>query len=347
VIGQPNFAPSTTTTASANELSSPGHFVFDSSGNLWVNDFGHNRVLEFHPPFHTGMSAALVIGQGDFISSSQGVSQNKINHPAGLAFDSLNNLWVLDGGNNRVLKFRPPFSNGMNASLVIGQPDFQSSSFSTTQSGLSSGGGLTAYGVSAVCVCGDSSDLAFDHSGNLWVGDAANERILEFEPPFSTGMDASLVIGQTGFTSQDIAFNTIACYYSPYALVAFDSTGNLWASFNCRLLEFQPPFMNDIQPTFELGQPDFTSFAWEGGPNGLPSPGKASFDTSGNLWVPDYVTNRVLEFAAAGSMPVTATSWLPNYGQLELIAIVVAVLAVGSLAGASVRIKRSKSEFTP
>jgi sugar lactone lactonase YvrE len=341
VIGQPDFTTVTTTSETANELLLPGLFVFDSSGNLWVNDFGHNRVLEFEPPFHTDMSASLVIGQKNFTSGSPGLSPNKINHPAGLAFDSSNNLWLLDEGNTRVLEFRPPFTNGMNASLVIGQHNFQTSGYSTTQSGLSSG-----------CVvvpneCRFSfSDLTFDHSGNLWVGDAGNERILEFEPPFSNGMDASLVIGQASFNSQDIAFNSAACASGQYAVLAYDGTGDLWASINCRLLEFQPPFMNDMQPSFELGQPDFTSLVWVGGPNGLAIPGKISFDASGNLWVPDYLTNRVLEFAAAGSMPLTPASWLQNYGELELIGIVGVLLVVGSMAAVSVRIKRSTNKLT-
>ena len=37
---------------------------------------------------------------------------------------------------------------------------------------------------------------AFDGSGNLWVADAFNQRVLEYTPPFSNGMAASLELGQ-------------------------------------------------------------------------------------------------------------------------------------------------------
>ena len=90
----------------------------------------------------------------------------------GLAFDSSGNLWVSDNSNNRVLEFRPPFSMGMNASLVIGQPDFETGRASISQSGFLNG----------------LATLVIDPSGNIWVGDKS--RVLEFRAPFSTGMNA-------------------------------------------------------------------------------------------------------------------------------------------------------------
>jgi hypothetical protein len=62
------------------------------------------------------------------------------------------------------------FTDGQSASLVIGQKDFTSSSVGLSQSGLSG----PNYAV-------------IDSSGNLWVGDYLNSRVLEFKPPFSIG----------------------------------------------------------------------------------------------------------------------------------------------------------------
>jgi len=44
--------------------------------------------------------------------------------PIAVSFDSGGNLFVVDALNNRALEFEPPFSNGMDASVVFGQPDF-------------------------------------------------------------------------------------------------------------------------------------------------------------------------------------------------------------------------------
>jgi len=39
--------------------------------------------------------------------------------------------------------------------------------------------------------------MAFDTSGNLWVNEAFNNRVLEFSPPFSNAELASVDLGQT------------------------------------------------------------------------------------------------------------------------------------------------------
>jgi DNA-binding transcriptional ArsR family regulator len=70
------------------------------------------------------------------------------------------------------------FADGQSASLVLGQEDFTSYAASSSQSGVQA-----------------PTQVLFDSSGNLWVVDSANYRILEFRPPFSGGMSASVTIG--------------------------------------------------------------------------------------------------------------------------------------------------------
>jgi len=52
-----------------------------------------------------------------------------------------------------------------------------------------------------------------------------------------------------------------------------------------------------------IGQPDFTSAAFQTTQNGLNLPVGTVFDSSGNLWVVDGANSRVLEYAAA--LPTT------------------------------------------
>ena len=220
VLGQ-NDLTSSAPEAPPTGLTAPSAVAFDSSGNLWVADWGNSRVLEFKAPFTTGEAASLVIGQTDFASSGSAITSTGLFYPSGLAFDSSGNLWVVDSDDCRVLEFTAPFTIGEAASLVIGQTDFTSSGCETTSTGL-------RY----------PSGLAFDPSGNLWVVDSGNNRILEFTAPFTTGKAASLVIGQTDFTSGGWA-TTSTGLTGPIGL-AFDS-GNLWVadSSNNRVLEYQ------------------------------------------------------------------------------------------------------------
>src|SRR5439155_21816646 len=109
----------------------------------------------------------------------------------GIAFDSSGNLWVSDTSNNRVLKYTAPFTtNGKAASLVIGQSLF------TTKAAPNP---PTASSLSG------QTGIAFDSSGTLWVSDTSNNRALKYNTPFTTGEAASLVIGQSGFTSKSAA----------------------------------------------------------------------------------------------------------------------------------------------
>ncbi len=314
VIGQPNFtsnAPATSQSGlDATNTLTILHFGFDSLGNLWVADIDNNRVLEFKPPLSNGMAASLVIGQKSFTTAIAGGSNNGLRAPDGLAFDHSDNLWVIDQSNHRILEFRPPFSSGMSASLVIGQPDLQTTSDqrSLTRSGLSGK---------------DGSDLTFDSSGNLWVGDGGNNRVLEFSPPFTNGMNASLVIGQKSYTTSKASTTQNGLRIQPdgYEGVAFDPTGNLWVGdfSNNRILEFVPPFSTGMSASLVIGQQDFTTGTSATTQNGLSGPTGLVFDSSGSLWVPDVYNNRVLEF--------TLTP-IPEFPTASLAIIALASLAV-------------------
>lgn len=157
-------------------------------------DAGNDRVLEFNPPFVTGMSASLELGFPSQVGMSSPTPfadgwtcppNAYLCGPAGLAFESQGDLWVSDSGNNRVLEFLPPFTSGMAASLVIGQPDATGRNPQPT----------------AANSLNDPSDLTFDASGDLIVADVLNNRILIFLPPFSNGMSASVVLGQTNMST--------------------------------------------------------------------------------------------------------------------------------------------------
>src|SRR5271165_4690011 len=169
VIGQSNFTSNSSGTTQSS-LFQPGGMSVDSSGNIWVADIQNNRILEFKSPFSAGESASLVLGESNFTTSVNPcyattlVNPSCLSIPESLTFDPSGNLWVADSGNGRILEFVAPFVNYENASVVIGQPNFSSSSGpspQTTQATLNL-----------------PSGIAFDSSSNLWVADSGNSRVL-------------------------------------------------------------------------------------------------------------------------------------------------------------------------
>ncbi len=302
VIGEPNFV-SATNEAAPNRLYHPFRMAFDSEGDLWVADENNNRVLEFKPPFTTGESASVEIGEANFTSIAYTASQDRLNEPVGLTFDQQGDLWVMDTLNNRILEFKPPFTDGMNASLELGQP---AGPDEFTSNSPSSGPGGFDFPV----------DAAFDSHGDLWVSDRVNNRILEFEPPFSNGMNASSVIGQLNTTYVSNYVVTSPSGLSGPNGIAFDAQGNLWVAdeTNNRILEFPASSLgtNDPSAVLEIGHPAgnsaFSSSAFATNRSGFAAPLSIAFDASGNLWVSDRANNRVLEFDAPFSDGMLASA---------------------------------------
>ena len=312
VIGQPDFTSSgpeldenENEIISASGLSSPYYVAFDSSGNLWVADRNNNRILRYSTPFTNGEAATLVIGQPDFISNGGGTTDSTLSSPQAITFDSSGNLWVVDRGNNRVLRFETP-SNGEAATLVIGQPNFESSDPNTG----GGGGAADADGLDFPL------GIAFDSSGNLWVTDRNNNRILRYSTPFANYEEASLVIGQRDFESSNSntdengeGDNISASGLDSPRGIAFDSSGNLWVvdRNNDRVLRFPVSSIENGDngdggaADLVIGQSDFTSNGEGTSASTFDGPYGIAFDSSGNLWVSDDDPNnndnsRVLRF---------------------------------------------------
>jgi len=296
VIGEPNltaFNPGATSTA----MVSPYDLAFDSSHNLWVVDEGANRILEYKAPLSTHEAASVVIGQSSFTSLASATTATGLSAPTGLAFGSSGNLWVSDSSNNRVLEYKAPLSTGEAASLVIGQSSFTASDNTVTNSSS----------------LNSPSGLAFDSSGNLWVADLLNGRVLEYMAPFSTHEAATLVIGAGSFTVSNDEV-TKAGLNAPNS-VAFDSSGDLWVADGHRVLEYATPLVTHEAAKLVIGQNTFTNSSTVTTSTGLNTPNGLAFDSSGNLWVGDKLNDRVLEYTApfstfeAASLVIGATNF--------------------------------------
>ena len=309
VLGQPNFTSTSSISPllNASKFYDPYDVAFDSSGNLWVVDSADSRVTEFTPPFTTGESASLVLGEPNFVTTygggGGGLNGTVLYVPQGIAFDSSGNLWVSDSGDNRIVEYTAPFSNGENASLVLGAPTLTTAEFSTQNA---SNTDLNA-----------PEGLAFDSSGNLWVADSGYYRVVEFKAPFSNGEAESVVIGQDNFTAKDFPNEpscpptcdqpTASTLYTPSA-VAFDSAGNLWVADrgDLRVSEFSAPFSNGEAASLWVGG-GCSIFGEVVAANCMGVIDYITFDHSGMLWVSDTANGRVLGFPSPQASGENAT----------------------------------------
>ena len=340
VIGQPDFYSTACNydTGGGNptandDLCYPNGVAVDPvSGDLYVADTNNNRVLEYNAPFAgcakfpcVGGAAKMVFGQGGDLTSNSanngGVSKYSLNSPFGVATDGNGDLYVADTNNNRVLEYSTPLTNvsGTTATMVFGQGT-SGTSFDSADCNNS--------GVNASSLC-EPSGVAVDASGDLYVADNGNSRVLEYNTPLtvtttsgSGDTTADLVFGQAG------SFSSIGCNFplragtptarnlcDPYG-VAVDSADNLWVADqgNNRVLEYNTPLTtHSVAADAVFGQDDsFTSSDCNlGGTSAsatsLCSPSGVAVDSSGNLYVADTTNNRVLKYQLITSMSVTAS----------------------------------------
>ena len=118
------------------ELNGPQGIALDLTVNpphLYVADTLNNRVLGWKSAttFNNGAFADIVIGQNDlFTTIGQGpgrsgstLQSSGLTAPMGLAVDANGSLYVIDAGNNRILRFPKPFAQtgGQLPDMVLGQ----------------------------------------------------------------------------------------------------------------------------------------------------------------------------------------------------------------------------------
>src|SRR5206468_2420614 len=161
--------------------------------------------------------------------------------------------------------------------------------------------------------------LAVDASGDLYVADADNNRVLVYNTPFDAASGkpgagdtiADFVYGQNGsFVTNGCNAPTpnAATLCNPQA-IAFDSAGNVYIadSTNNRVIEIDAPLAQSPATTRAFGQQgSFTSRICNGGgvidAGTLCNPTDVTLDLIGGLYIADANNDRVLHFnPVAGS----------------------------------------------
>lgn len=242
VLGQANFTATASGTTSTT-LNTPTAVAWDGA-NLWVADYGNNRVLRYTNPVSNGQAATLVLGQANFTTATSGSSSTKFDGPVHVLVKGTN-LFVTDSFNNRVLMWLTiPIATNTAAVRAVGQSNLTNNSSGTTSTTMT---GPNCAAVSS--------------TGRLVVADAGNNRVLIYAGiPTASGEAATNVVGQANFTSATSG-TTIATLTGPSG-VACSSTGVLAVADggnNRVLLWYETPTTDGSNAHAVLGQTDFTS----------------------------------------------------------------------------------------
>ncbi|MDD2698083.1 MAG: putative Ig domain-containing protein [Arcobacteraceae bacterium] len=194
--GTATFADGTGTSAS---FKNPNGVAIDSSGNIFVADYGNNKIRKITPQ---GV-VTTVAGSGTATFADGTGTTASFKNPNGVAIDSSGNIFVADTGNNKIRKITP---------------DGVVSTFA------GSGTATFADGTGTTASFKNPNGVAIDSSGNIFVADTGNNKIRKITPD---GV-VSTFAGSGTATFAD-GTGTSASFSSPNG-VAIDSSGNIFVA---------------------------------------------------------------------------------------------------------------------
>jgi sugar lactone lactonase YvrE len=251
------------------DLFRPMGCVIDPAlGYLYIADMTNNRVMRFNPGSAGGDNGVVVAG-----GNGAGAALNQLNTVVDVVLDASGNLYVADLENRRVLKF-PPGSTSSTMGVVV------------------AGGNGAGTALNQLQPHG----IHIDRSGNLYVADVANARILKFPPGSTSSTMGTIVAGGNGPGAGLNQFARARDVYVDglgYIYVADDNHGYVGTYNTNRILRFPPNSTSATQGVMLT--------------NGLDYPTLHVSD-SGHVFIPEYNKHRVLKLTASITDTFTATS---------------------------------------
>lgn len=317
----------------ANDLQRPSWVAVDpSNGDIYVSDFGNNRILIYSgdsttPSAIIGAPNYTTPGNSCFVFKDLAVRGSTLYVSVASRSNGTNPNCVDEPQANRIFAYNLPYVPANPAAAlpdrVFGQ-DLMANLEDTPN--LPNRGSTFARADTLNDVAG----LWVDDNNRLWVADRGNHRVLWFNDPkgsdYIAATTADGVVGQLNMFQSD--------EYGPYGVpsawtfsgpqdVVVDSNGGLWVSLpsNHRVLYFPEPMVPspDLpQASIVLGQSDFSSGSPNNAnlcpspcgtnPRGLNTPTALALDVSGRqLLVADTGNMRLLRFTRNQAPVITGS----------------------------------------
>ncbi|HUB79243.1 MAG TPA: IPT/TIG domain-containing protein [Bryobacteraceae bacterium] len=267
--------------ATAAELYLPSAVALDSGGNLYIADAGTNRVRQVSP----AGTIATVAGTGNAAPGGEALPAvtTPLMTPTAVALDASGNLLIVESGANRIRAVGP---DGLVRTIAgTGVTGLGADSLPATQAQLTVPQGL-----------------CLDRSGNLYIADTGNSRILRAPPGGLISTAAGN--GAAGFAG-DGGPASIAQLNQP-AACAVDSAGNLYIAdtYNHRIRK--------VDSTGNIITVAGTGVAGTGGDEGaataagLNAPRGIAVDDNGNLYISDTGNNTIRQVTPDGAIHTIA-----------------------------------------
>ena len=261
----------------AAQFYQPRGISVDSSGNVYVADYGNNAIRKITP---TGVVTTLAGAAGTQGSTDGSGTAARFKDPMGVAADSAGNVYVADTANRTVRKIST-------AGTV------------TTLAGTAGTSGSTD-GSGAAARFNEPRGVAVDATGTLYVTDFGSHtlRKVSADGVVTTLAGSALVPGTTD------ASGTAARFYSPSG-VSVDSNGNVYVADTANNT-IRKVTSGGIVTTLAGLAGRSSSVNGTGAAARFEDPYAIATDTSGNIYVADASDHSVRKITGAGVVTTLA-----------------------------------------
>jgi len=275
--------------ATAAELMYPAGVKIDPAGNMYIADYTNSRIRKVSS---TGTISNFA---GDSVRGYSGdggpATAAELYFPGDVALDVSGNLYIADCFNNRVRK--------VNTSGII-----------STIAGDSTGGYSGDGGPATAAELFHPTNLTFDASGNLLIVDAYNNCVRKVNTVgiISTfaGNDTAGFSGDGGpATAAELDFSVV--FEGPYGVgggLAVDDSGNVFISdyVNNRIRKVNTSgIINTVAGSI---YPGYTGDGGAATAAELYYPNGVTVDGSGNIFIADFLNNRIREVTKGSALAI-------------------------------------------
>lgn len=272
---------SDSTANAAFQFSSPDDVAIDAAGNVYVADYGNNRIQK--------ITAAGVVttfaGSGNIGAINATGTLASFSGPSGVAVDASGNVYVADAGNNLIRKISPGGVVSTLAGTIVATD--------------------TSNTVTAEPLFSAPSGVAVDAAGNVFVADAGNNAIRVVSPSGSVRtLAGNPNAGYADGTGGNARFN------NPTG-VALDASGNVYVAdlLNNMIRKITPAGL----VTTLAGNGNIGSQNGAAATATFYFPSSLAMDDSGNLLIADGVNNLIRKIAPDGSVSTVAGNGVAGF----------------------------------
>ena len=293
-------------TSSSVTLNTPSGLAIDGAGNIYIADTGNHVIREISAA--NGIITTIAgTGTRGFSGDGAAATAAQLYSPTGVAVDLAGNVFIADSKNNRIRAIctgsAPVYGVACPAGNII------TVAGGGTSASLGDGAAATGASLSRPYT------MTLDPAGNLYIADSGNNRVRVVCAASTsvlgaacsgTGMIQTVAGNGTGAFKGDNGLATKAELFAPSGVIV-DPAGNLYIS------DTQNFYIRKVSTRGTITSVAGIGGASSGGDNGpanaagLNGPYGLALDGNGDLFIAEYIGNRIRQIQANLSVvPVKA-----------------------------------------